>query len=66
MTINQNEQYIDSSTSIEDQAQICRDIRENIGRQLDTLCGDDIGMHFTVRDILAGIIKIKNSQVDNG
>ena len=66
MTDNQNEQYIDSSTSLEDQAKICRDVRENIGRQLDTLCGDDLAMHFTVRDILAGLIKIKNSQVNNG
>ncbi len=46
--------------------QACADVRNNINNQLDTLCADDLSMHFTVRDILAGLIKIKNTQADNG
>jgi hypothetical protein len=55
-----------SRLTSEETADYCEDIRENINNQLDILLGKDLSMHFTVRDILSGLIKIKNSQVDNG
>ena len=44
----------------------CREVRENIDRKLHMLLDDDLSMHYTVRDILAGLIKIKNTQGNNG
>lgn len=47
-------------------AEGCEDVRGNIENQLNALLGQDLSMHFTVRDILSGLLKIKGTQVDNG
>lgn len=47
--------------SPEENADNCAGVRALIDRQLDTLLGDDLTVHFTVRDILSGMIQLKNS-----
>jgi hypothetical protein len=48
--------------SPEENADNCTGVRDLIDRQLDTLLGDDMEMHFTVRSILAGMIQIQQKQ----
>lgn len=47
--------------SPEENADNCAGVRALIDRQLDTLLGDDLTVHFTIRDILSGMIQLKNS-----
>jgi hypothetical protein len=53
-------------TSLDYTAGAAADVREQINRQVDTLCGDDLDSLFALKSILAGMIHIKTSKDKDG